>query len=359
MGKHTSNEIRQRLVEAVQNQRMTIKQAADLFKIKYSTAHLIYTTWAKEQRFDIKKNKGPTPKYDIRIHEAIVRLFEANPALTLKRCQDHIRQKPTEFHNMVPSIGTINNILAKNNITLKDLRKVPRGRNTPSTIKTRKEYALKWLQMEDTTHFVYLDEFGANLNLRRGKGRSRLGTRAWVEVANSKGHNLSVGAAMDINGPVYHERQFLPYNSDRFISFLKEIVKRLPTVESKETVLVMDNVAFHRCYNTTSWMDANGVKYMFLPPYSPMLNPIEFCFSKVVGYVKAAEANSNCTLFDSIDRGFASITAENATGWFRQSKSYFNKCLTEQRIICENEIDEVAESDLEDEFFDELIPQRE
>lgn len=249
MGRYTSNIDRQRLVEAVQNQRLTIKKAAELFKIKYSTAHLIYTTWAKEQRFDTKTKPGASIKFGAQFEETILSLFEDNPALTLKRCQDYFRQRPTEFDHKVPSIGTINNVLTKNNITVKALRKVPKGRNTP-TIKIRKAYALKWLQMEDTTHFVYLDEFGANLNLRRGQGRSRIGTRAAIEVSSSRGHNLSVGAAMDINGSIYHERQFLPYNTPRFISFLSELIKRLPTVESKETVLVMDNVPFHVCFET-------------------------------------------------------------------------------------------------------------
>lgn len=90
-----------------------------------------------------------------------------------------------------------------------------------------------------------------------------------------------------------------------------------------------------------------------------MLNPIEFCFSKVVGYVKAAEVGSNCTLFESIDQAFAAVTASDCAGWFRKSKSYFNQCLTEQKIICQNEIEEDVELEIEvevqDQSVDELV----
>lgn len=357
MGRYTRNEDRQRLVEAVVNQGMTIKQAAALFKIKYSTAHLIYNTWSKEARFDRKQKPGAAIKFGAQFQETILRLLQENPALTLKQCQNYFRERPDEFANKVPSIGTINNVLVKNNITLKDLRKVPKGRNTPETIRIRKLYALRWLEIEGSTHFVYLDEFGSNINLRRGKGRSRVGTRATVEVSSSRGRNLSVGAAVDINGPIYHKRQLLPNNTERFISFLSELIKRLPSVESKDIVLVqMDNVSFHKSYETKLWMEQQGIKCMYLTPYSPMLNPIEYCFSKVVGYIKAAQVNTSATLFESIDRGFASLTASDCAGYFRKSNSYFNLCLTEQKIICDDEVDEEFEVEIEEHYeVDELV----
>lgn len=358
MGKYTSNEIRKRLIEAVVNRGSTIKEAAEWLDLKYRTAVSIYNTFAQHGRLERKKNPGARVKYGSMIRDQILSLFAANPALTLKKCQSYFRERPNQFDGLVPSLSTINSVLVTNNITLKELRKVPKGRNLPATIKLRKLYVLKWLEIEETRHFIYLDEFGCNIALRRGKGRSRRGRRAFVEVPQ-QGHNLSVCAAMDINGPIYHRKQYASYDSDSFVSFLEELVPKLPTIAGKENILVMDNVAFHKTMAVRSLLYDLGIKFMYTPPYTPMLNPIEELFSKVKTFIKSAESTSNTTLFDAIDRGFETITAEDCQGYIRYSKSFHPRCLTEQKIYLENEIEEEEEDENSDnenvDCVDELL----
>ena len=64
---------------------------------------------------------------------------------------------------------------------------------------------------------------------------------------------------------------------------------------------------------------------MFLPPYSPDLNPIEESFSAVKSFLRANEelASSSKDIEDILLRGFASITSEDCYGWYSHS-GYYN-----------------------------------
>jgi transposase len=64
-----------------------------------------------------------------------------------------------------------------------------------------------------------------------------------------------------------------------------------------------------------------GALVNFLPPYSPDLNPIEECFSKVKSCLKSSELESN-DLQTAILGAFASITPDDCSGWIRDSKAY-------------------------------------
>ncbi len=55
---------------------------------------------------------------------------------------------------------------------------------------------------------------------------------------------------------------------------------------------------------------------MFLPSYSPDLNPIEEAFSKIKGLVRKAGARTREALVEAIGRALAAITPEDVAGWF-------------------------------------------
>ena len=61
-------------------------------------------------------------------------------------------------------------------------------------------------------------------------------------------------------------------NSEVFNAWLEEIL--LPALP-KGSVLVMDNAAFHKSARTKEMIEKSGCTLLFLPTYSPDLNPIE------------------------------------------------------------------------------------
>ena len=68
-------------------------------------------------------------------------------------------------------------------------------------------------------------------------------------------------------------------------------------------VVVMDNAAFHRSYKTRELIETVGCRLIFLPPYSPDLNPIEKFWANMKRWIKDKVSNF-LTLFDSIGAFF-------------------------------------------------------
>ncbi|KII66736.1 hypothetical protein RF11_09327 [Thelohanellus kitauei] len=96
------------------------------------------------------------------------------------------------------------------------VRLVPLARNTPENIETRFVYGIPF----STTDVIYVDETDFNLHIRRSYGRSQRGKRASITVANSRGRNISVCAAMNVAGVLNYRSIVASYNKTEFVQFL-------------------------------------------------------------------------------------------------------------------------------------------
>ncbi|KII62697.1 hypothetical protein RF11_12414 [Thelohanellus kitauei] len=109
----------------------------------------------------------------------------------------------------------------------------------------------------------------------RRYGRSQRGERARIVVANSRGRNISVRAAMNISGLVNYRIIEVSFNKNEFCQFLRECFQKLSNTPK---IFVMDNVRFHHSIEVREVVESQGHRIVFLPPYSPQLNPIELLF---------------------------------------------------------------------------------
>lgn len=81
--------------------------------------------------------------------------------------------------------------------------------------------------------------------------------------------------------------------------------------------VVLDNLTAHKTHRVQSAFAALGVKVCYLPPYSPDLNPIEKCWSKLKTYLRTKSARSYEKLSEAISEGLKTITAADAGNWSR------------------------------------------
>ncbi len=88
-----------------------------------------------------------------------------------------------------------------------------------------------------------------------------------------------------------------------------------PTLQPGDLV-VMDNLSPHKSDPTLARIAAAGAAVIFLPAYSPDLNPIEKMWSKVKALLRAAEARTPADLITVIGQALAQVTARDALGWF-------------------------------------------
>ncbi|RXN10210.1 trypsin-2-like protein [Labeo rohita] len=150
------------------------------------------------------------------------------------------------------------------------------------------------LESLDRPHdFIFVDEAGFNLTKRRRTGRNIIGQRAIVEVPGQRGGNVTICAAISNHGVLHHHVTLGPYNTQhllRFIANLRDILFELQVQDHQGQelnenpiptyVIVWDNVSFHRAAPEREWFNINEqFMNLYLPPYSPFLNPIEEFFS--------------------------------------------------------------------------------
>ncbi len=82
--------------------------------------------------------------------------------------------------------------------------------------------------------------------------------------------------------------------------------------------MVMDKLGAHRTGKVRELIEAKGADLVFLPSYSPELNPIEEAFSKAKAILRKAGARrTREALVEAMDEALRAITPEDAMGWFR------------------------------------------
>jgi transposase len=81
-------------------------------------------------------------------------------------------------------------------------------------------------------------------------------------------------------------------------------------------VVVMDNLSAHKGEKVRKLIEARGCKLIFLPPYSPDLNPIEEAFSKIKGLLRKAAARTREALIEALGPAISAVSATNALSFF-------------------------------------------
>lgn len=82
-------------------------------------------------------------------------------------------------------------------------------------------------------------------------------------------------------------------------------------------VVVMDNLSAHKVEGVRQRIEACGASLLYLPPYSPDLNPIEKAWSKLKGALRATAARTADHLHNAIAELLPTITPHDAKAWFR------------------------------------------
>lgn len=168
----------------------------------------------------------------------------------------------------------------------------------------------------DLSRFKFVDESGVNLALTRLFGRAPRGERVVDSVPKNYGENVTMLGALSLQGVEALMTVNGATDGDIFLAFVREVLA--PTL-GEDDVVIWDNLGAHRSQAVREAVEARGAKLLFLPPYSPDLNPIERCWSKIKTYLRAAKARTRETLEEAIKQALATVTESDAQGWFRHS----------------------------------------
>lgn len=168
----------------------------------------------------------------------------------------------------------------------------------------------------DPARLVFLDETGAATDLARTRGRCRRGQRLIGKVPYGHWRTTTFVAALR------HDRIDAPCVLDRamngviFRAYIEQFL--VPTL-SPGDIVIMDNLPAHKVAGIRKAIEAAGANLLYLPPYSPDLNPIEMAFAKLKAILrKAAERNVNA-LWDRIGTALDEFTPTECANFFRHA----------------------------------------
>ena len=150
--------------------------------------------------------------------------------------------------------------------------------------------------------------------MTRRYGRCQRGERLLAKVPHGHWKTTTLIAALDINGVRCSMNVDGAVNQDVFEAFVETIL--VPTLSPGDTV-VMDNLSSHKGSRVRELIEACGATLVFLPPYSPDLNPIELAFSKIKQVLRTLGARSVKALWDATQGVLDRITSSDARGFFQ------------------------------------------
>ena len=114
-----------------------------------------------------------------------------------------------------------------------------------------------------------------------------------------------------------------PINAECFLAYVEQIL--VPVLRQGDTV-ILDNLSSHKNEEAARLIAGAGARLLFLPPYSPDLNPIEMAFAKLKELLRQAQARTVDALWDLIGRTLNLFTPEECAPYVRdRGKNKFDR----------------------------------
>jgi transposase len=170
----------------------------------------------------------------------------------------------------------------------------------------------------DPGRLVFVDEMGTHTSLAPVYAYAPIGERAFFEIPRNRGKNTTLltslhregmGPSMAVEGAT---------TSRVFETYVKRLLA--PALRPGQ-VVVMDNLGAHRPKRVRELIEARGCELLYLPAYSPDLNPIEEAFAKIKTLLRKATARSKEALVEAIAAALSAVPAADARGFLPEASS--------------------------------------
>jgi transposase len=161
---------------------------------------------------------------------------------------------------------------------------------------------------------VFVDECSVNCGMTRIYGRAYKSERINDYVPDIRFERTSLISSIRLNG---EQAPFMfkgSLNGEVFSIYIREILA--PTLKEGD-IVVIDNLSVHKVTGLLEPIYQKGATVMFLPPYSPDMNPIELSWSKLKSILRKLKPRSFDDLVIAMKIALESITESDIVGWFK------------------------------------------
>jgi transposase len=165
----------------------------------------------------------------------------------------------------------------------------------------------------DVSGFVCIDETWTKTNMAPLRGWSPVGERCLTHVPHGHWKTQTCVAGLTPAGIIAPCVFDGPINGESFLAYVEQIL--VPELSSRNTV-ILDNLGSHKSEAVRQAIRGTGARLLFLPPYSPDLNPIEQAFAKLKHLLRKARQRTITTVWKTVGEILQTFSAEECQNYF-------------------------------------------
>lgn len=174
----------------------------------------------------------------------------------------------------------------------------------------------EWVEFQRTvapSRLVFLDESGLKTNMTRLYGRAQRGSRCHDAAPCGHWESVTILSSVRLDGTTESVLFDGAVERKMFDEYIKKFLA--PQLRPGD-ILIMDNLKAHKSEIAMELVQSRQAEMLFLPAYSPDLNPIEKMWSKVKQILRGMKPRTNEELFCATGAALGMVTSSDAQGWF-------------------------------------------
>jgi transposase len=161
---------------------------------------------------------------------------------------------------------------------------------------------------------IFIDESGLNTKLARLRGRAPKGERCQASIPHGHWKTTTFVAGLRITGLDAPMLLDGPMNAGGFRTYVEQVLLR--SLKPGD-IVVMDNLSAHKVEGVRQMIQQAGAQLLYLPPYSPDLNPIEMAFAKLKALLRGAAKRTHDDLWQAVADLLDAFTPKECRNFFK------------------------------------------
>jgi transposase len=166
----------------------------------------------------------------------------------------------------------------------------------------------------DAERLVFVDETWAKTNMTTAHGYAPRGERLVDAAPHGHWHTTTLVGALRADGMIAPMVLGGALDGAAFVAYVEQVLA--PELRPGD-VVILDNLGSHRVAGVREAIEAAGARLLYLPPYSPDLNPIEKAFAKLKALLRRAAERTVEGLWAAIGRLLDCFEAPECRNYFR------------------------------------------
>jgi transposase len=160
---------------------------------------------------------------------------------------------------------------------------------------------------------IFIDETAASTKMARLRGRAVKGERCCASLPFGHWKTTTFTAGLRVNGLAAPFVLDGPMDGVAFLAYVRQVL--VPELNAGD-IVIMDNLPAHKVTGVREAIESAGASLVYLPPYSPDLNPIEKAFSKLKAILRRAAARTLEDLWATIASALTAFEPEECRNYF-------------------------------------------